>query len=496
MASTGAEMTALSGAVQRRAAARPRYWPGFTVGERKLLLLLVDLVLLNVSLLAAVWLWNGFVPSAPALLAQAKWFLTLSVMWVAFAQLFDLYNLARAGSVSAIASSTGLAAGLTGFTYLATPWLTPPVLYRSYAFAFLVSCVLLLLGWRVTYALALYQPTFRRRVLVLGTGPEAQELMADLDEAGSGRAANPFRGSGYQVLGLVDTTLAAEPVAASVGRVLGNFSQLVRLAHEQRADEIVVSLEPEGAANEAVYDVLLDCRELGLRVVPLAAVCEALTARLRVDYAERDLPALLSPADSPSARLYAVSKRLLDLALALPGLVPLALVTAGIALANALWAPGPLFYQQQRMGRGGRPFAVLKFRTMVANAEQATGAVWSGDGDPRITPVGRWLRKTRLDELPQLINVLRGEMSMVGPRPERPHFVGQLMHELPLYRARHAVKPGITGWAQVHYGYGNTVEDSRIKLEYDLYYVKHASLYLDILVLVHTARTVLTMQGQ
>ena len=121
---------------------------------------------------------------------------------------------------------------------------------------------------------------------------------------------------------------------------------------------------------------------------------------------------------------------------------------------------------------------------------------WSGDNDPRITPVGRWLRKTRLDELPQVINILRGEMSVVGPRPERPHFVGQLVHELPLYRARNAVKPGITGWAQIRYRYGSSVEDSRIKLEYDLYYVKHASLYLDLLIMLQTAPVMLRLQGK
>jgi lipopolysaccharide/colanic/teichoic acid biosynthesis glycosyltransferase len=133
---------------------------------------------------------------------------------------------------------------------------------------------------------------------------------------------------------------------------------------------------------------------------------------------------------------------------------------------------------------------------MIPHAEGVTGAVWCDEDDPRITPLGRWLRKTRLDELPQFINVLRGEMSIVGPRPERPHFVGQLAHALPIYRARHAVKPGMTGWAQVRYSYGNSVEDGRVKLEYDLYYVKHASFYLDLLILLQTVRVVLGFRGQ
>jgi lipopolysaccharide/colanic/teichoic acid biosynthesis glycosyltransferase len=195
--------------------------------------------------------------------------------------------------------------------------------------------------------------------------------------------------------------------------------------------------------------------------------------------------------------LYVAAKYCLDMALALVGLLFLGVVVLPlVAIANALTSPGPIFYRQERLGKGGRPFTLIKLRSMVRDAERCSGVVWCGKDDPRITPVGRFLRKTRLDELPQLLNVLRGEMSIVGPRPERPHFVGQLAHTFPLYRARHAVKPGITGWAQVHYEYGDSVEDARIKLEYDLYYVKHASLYLDLLTLLHTVRIVLGAKGQ
>src|SRR5512136_1227421 len=219
---------------------------------------------------------------------------------------------------------------------------------------------------------------------------------------------------------------------------------------------------------------------MGVQLSSYDAIYERLTARVPMSHAQYDTRMLLGLSDTPTARLYQAAKRLMDIAFALAGLAVMSLLAPVVALGNLLWSPGPLFYRQQRVGQGGRPFGMLKFRTMRRDAELETGAVWSQAGDPRVTALGRWLRRTRLDELPQVLNVLRGEMSLVGPRPERPHFVGQLMHELPLYRARHAVKPGITGWAQVHYGYGNSVEDSRIKLEYDLYYVKHASLYLDL----------------
>ena len=189
------------------------------------------------------------------------------------------------------------------------------------------------------------------------------------------------------------------------------------------------------------------------------------------------------------------AKRLFDVvgaagALALLG-PPMLLIAAAIRLSG----PGGALYRQRRITRGGREFTILKFRTMRAGAEDATGPVWASAGDPRVTRLGRLLRRTSLDELPQLINVLRGEMSIVGPRPERPQLVRQISEALPIYRVRHAVRPGITGWAQVNYSYGSSVEDARIKLEYDLYYLKHAGVVLDLLILLRTVPVMLRAEG-
>jgi exopolysaccharide biosynthesis polyprenyl glycosylphosphotransferase len=166
-----------------------------------------------------------------------------------------------------------------------------------------------------------------------------------------------------------------------------------------------------------------------------------------------------------------------------------------VALAIRLDSPGPIFFRQERVGEQGRPFTLLKFRTMVQDAELRTGPVWAADDDPRITRVGRWLRKTRLDEFPQIWNVFKGEMSFIGPRPERPHFVVQLQEKIPYYAERHSVKPGITGWAQVRCPYAATIEDSEEKLQYDLYYVKNMSSLLDIDILLSTIRVVLFGRG-
>ena len=467
-----------------------------TATERIYLLVLVDLILVNSSLVAAVTIWNRFPLSLPAMLANFKWFITLSILWATIGTILDVYSLVRSASITSIVLSVGLAALLSAGIYLAIPWLTPRVLARSYAIGFVLLTTLTLVAWRAFYTRALVQPAFRRRVLILGEGDSAHALMRALMQAGQAEGAHPFHGTGYLVVGLVADRPTRMPDRTGDIPLLGDARQLVRLARQKGVDEVVVALDDKRALSSEVYEALLDCRELGLQISTLDTIYEHLTGRLPVDYARRDLDLLLGPLDNPGSRLYTAVKRLVDIFLALLGLVVLAQVIPWVVLGNAIWSRGPIFFWQQRLGKGGKPFALLKFRTMIPDAEGTTGAVWCGEKDPRITPVGRWLRKTRLDELPQLINVLRGEMSIVGPRPERPHFVGQLSHALPLYRARHAVKPGITGWAQVRYRYGNSVEDGRVKLEYDLYYVNHAGFYLDLTILLQTVRVILGLRGQ
>jgi exopolysaccharide biosynthesis polyprenyl glycosylphosphotransferase len=194
-------------------------------------------------------------------------------------------------------------------------------------------------------------------------------------------------------------------------------------------------------------------------------------------------------------RLQLAVKRLLDLGLVLASLPILVLVLPVIALAIRLDSIGPIFYHQIRCGRAGRPFSIFKFRTMSINAELDGQPRWATQSDVRITRVGRILRKTRLDELPQLINVLRGEMSLIGPRPERPEFVEMLQQQIPFYRTRLMVKPGLTGWAQIHYDYGNSVEDALIKLQYDFYYLRYWSVWLDLYVAFRTFAVVLKLKG-
>jgi lipopolysaccharide/colanic/teichoic acid biosynthesis glycosyltransferase len=228
----------------------------------------------------------------------------------------------------------------------------------------------------------------------------------------------------------------------------------------------------------------------------MSSLYERMTGKVPVEHAGTNLHVVLPLSDAPMQRVFWAAKRLFDLLTSVLGLLVLGLALSWIALANAIWSPGPLLYWQTRVGKGGRTFTLVKLRTMVPNAEQDSGAVWSTEEDERVTAVGRFLRRSRLDELPQCWNILRGEMSLIGPRPERPEIVAHLVRQVPFYQARHAVRPGITGWAQVRYHYGSSVNDALVKLQYDLYYIKHQSVYLELSILVKTAAVILGLRGR
>jgi exopolysaccharide biosynthesis polyprenyl glycosylphosphotransferase len=261
------------------------------------------------------------------------------------------------------------------------------------------------------------------------------------------------------------------------------------LLRHQRIRHVVIASEPRGPVVEA----LLDCKLRGMPVSGAAAFHETCLGRIDLDaLTANDLLLAQDPTTGQSA---ARLQRLCDLAIGTAMLVLLLPLMALIALAVRIDSPGPALYRQPRVGRFGTTFTLLKFRSMVVDAEAGSGPLWARQQDPRITRIGRFIRATRIDELPQLANVIRGDMSLVGPRPERPHFVEQLTHAIPFYRQRAYVRPGLTGWAQVNFPYGASVEDAREKLAYDLYYLKNRTIMLDMIILISTVRVVLFRQG-
>jgi exopolysaccharide biosynthesis polyprenyl glycosylphosphotransferase len=380
--------------------------------------------------------------------------------------------------------------------YLMIPWLTPSLVNRSYGFLFAAFSFVLVVGWRVLYAQLFTQLPFQRRAIIMGTGPGALALVDAMRSDFAQKDANPFRGTGHIMLGFLTEQLSTTTKEIAGLPVLGHGDNLVRLTSELNVDEVILALPQDRPIRYELNEAILDCCELGVPVTTMSTIYERLTGRVPVEFVGWDVEAITGYEDKPLARFFSLVKRAIDIMVSIIGLLLLALFIPPIALVNRISSPGPIFYTQRRVGKGAKPFRVYKFRSMVPDAEGMEGAVWASEDDDRITPAGRWLRKLHLDELPQIYNVLRGEMSLIGPRPERPKFVGMLSREIPFYRARHCVRPGITGWAQIHQDYGGSAEEAKAKLEFDLYYIKKRSLSLDLVILLRTITKVVGLKGR
>ncbi len=324
-----------------------------------------------------------------------------------------------------------------------------------------------------------------RRVLIVGSGAEAQQVCADL------RSADQW--IGYEVVGFFPSAAdAASTRTSQDAPTFSSQSKLAELVRTHRVNEIIVAVR-EQRGGGVPMDQLLDCRIAGVPILDLAGFYERTKAEVPVDSLKASW--LVYGDGFVQGRAREITKRVFDIVSSATLLVlgaPLMVLTA---IMIRLDSRGPILYQQERVGLGGKTFQCIKFRSMRTDAEKDGVARWATKNDNRITRVGAFIRKTRIDELPQLFSVLRGEMSMVGPRPERPSFVAQLREQIPYYDLRHTVKPGLTGWAQVRFSYGASLDDARRKHQFDLYYVKNNSLLLDLQVLIETVSVVLFREG-
>jgi len=273
--------------------------------------------------------------------------------------------------------------------------------------------------------------------------------------------------------------------------VLGDLKILREIAQEHQVHRVVLGLDL-GPAPPELPPVLARIQRSRI-VEDVGTLYENVLGRVSLERIEAQQ--LLAHSGLEPERWKTTVQWLFSSAVAAAGLIVAAPAMAVVAILVRLTSEGPILFRQTRVGQHGATFTLYKFRSMYVDAEARTGAVWATENDPRVTPLGRWLRRLRLDEMPQLYNVLRGDMSMVGPRPERPEFVEMLVEKIPCYAQRHTVKPGVTGWAQVNYKYGNSIEDTATKLEYDLYYIKHMSLTLDLMIMFHTIKIMLLSRG-
>ena len=391
----------------------------------------------------------------------------------------NLYDFSSKTGFSAlilhIIQATGIACLVLAAFYYFLPQL---ILERGFFLVVLFLMFLVLVSWRLLYQYVCQQQLWNERILLVGDGRLAGMI---------GNEISNNMDSGYTV-----KAIFSNPGNTGLAEKLGveksdNYDGLCEYALNNGIRKIVVALEER--RGHSPVRALLHCKMQGLKILEGASFYEALSGKI---LAGSITPSWLVFSDGfRRNRIKIVAKRCFDILFSLSGIILSAPLQIIVAILIKTTSSGPVFFKQTRVGQMEKKFDVIKFRTMHDNAENESGAVWAEKNDVRITPVGRIFRKLRLDELPQFWNVLKGEMSFVGPRPERPVFVEQLKKVIPYYGERHTVKPGITGWAQVNYGYGASEDDALRKLEYDLFYIKHLSLVFDLYIVLKTIKTVL-----
>ncbi|HJQ23221.1 MAG TPA: TIGR03013 family XrtA/PEP-CTERM system glycosyltransferase [Blastocatellia bacterium] len=400
--------------------------------------------------------------------------------------LFDLYDLPATRSYRRVVKNMAMA--LAAATVLLTIlfYVAQPLSLGRGIFVLMMALVSgVIPGWRWLVAWSAGHPQFgvRERVLILGSGTQAVEVA---------RATLERRNAGFHIVGFADNTPELIGKSLINPSVIGLTDDIVDLVERYEVDRIVVAVEDR--RGKFPTGELLNLSLSGRVAVEEAAqYYERLTGKIASEMLRPSW--LIFSRNSRYSNVTNHARRVVNAGLAILGFVlslPLMIITA---IAVKLDSVGPIFYTQERVGKNGRTFRIIKFRSMRTDAEK-DGAVWATQSDPRVTRVGRIIRKLRLDELPQFINVIRGDMNFVGPRPERPVFVAQLEREIPYYSQRHLVKPGLTGWAQIKYSYGASVEDAMEKLRYDLYYIKNQNLLLDAAIVFETIKTVLFGRGR
>ena len=456
----------------------------FEVSERKILLRIFDVVfvLLSLYLVGIAFNFNYFNISE----TNFYWTIVLGIYLNFIGSVFEMYNLQVASNQYQVIKSIILTSSITVLLYLLTPLYTPVLpSNRLQILIFYIAIFLALFIWRMMYVSFFASNRFSKKVILICDKEQLKELVDGLENA------DPH----YRVLGFVNSDSANSITSDNLkikNIAIDNIKQFVK---KNSISEIVVASQKTDGITVNLYNQLIDLLENGYIIREYTQVYETLAQRIPMQYVSRDFYRYFPFSRSNQNHFYLIMVRIFEILFSVIGLSIGILLLPLILIGNLVGNRGKLFYSQERVGKNGQVFNIVKFRTMVKNAEKE-GAVFATTNDSRITPFGKFLRKSRMDELPQFINILKGDMAVIGPRPERPVFVQEIADVMPFYETRHVIKPGLTGWAQVNYSYGETIDDSLIKLQYDLYYIKHRSLFLDVNIIFKTLGTVLLYKGQ
>ncbi|MFT7073448.1 sugar transferase [Patiriisocius sp. Uisw_017] len=455
----------------------------FDISERKVLLRILDVasVLGILYLIGQVFDFDYFKINS----THWVWSIVLGLYLTIFATIFELYNLQKASKFEIVVQNVILTSSLTVLFYLLTPFYTPELPEnRLQIVYFYISINLSLFLWRYAYIVLISAPRFFKRVLLVANQSEAPDIIESLQKSDPN----------YKVIAFINTETSITPFTLEGVKIV-DPDHAFREVKELVISEIVIGTPPSSGITVTLYNKLIHFLENGVSIREYTQVYEEITHRVPVQHVDKDFYRYFPFSRSNQNKLYLFFHRVLDVFFSIVGLTFGAFISPIIIIGNLLANKGAMFYTQTRVGKNGKHFKIYKLRSMVKDAEKH-GAQFAAVKDARVTKFGRFLRKSRFDEIPQFINVIKGDMSVIGPRPERPVFVENLSEAIPFYEVRHIVKPGVTGWAQVNAKYGMTQEDALQKLQYDLYYIKHRSFFLDISIVIKTLTTIIFFRGQ
>ena len=451
------------------------------ISRQKLLLFFIDVLLIILSVNLAYFIRAK--KSVISYLGFNKGLLTITLILAIYLlsfYIFDFYTIRGKFTYTRFLANIAGALVSVALISMGLFYAFPFVIGRGVFLISLILAGILIHAWRLFYFVFFRHALPKKEILIIGTGQSAEDIHAFIKK-------NPE----YKVTGFIGRGLKTKK--SSDKKVLGNFHSLEKIINDHKIDDIIVTIE--AFQYKELNKILIDGKMKGINIWDIPAFYEQFYYKLPVQHIKESWFLSANGFDKLSSNVYKRLKRTLDLLISVVILIitfPFAVI---IALAIKLDSKGPIFFLQDRMGENQKIFNLLKFRTMVSDAEKDEPK-WAKENDPRATRIGKIIRKTRLDELPQLINIIKGEMSLIGPRPEREFFVKKLMQKIPFYSLRFSIKPGLTGWAQITYKYGDSVNDALEKLQYELYYVKNMSLALDLRILLKTIRIVLFGMGR
>ena len=457
--------------------------------EQRFIIIFGDLLSACLALLIALYIWasgdSWYHFSVEFLKYRAPaWFYLLPLIWLVL--MVDTYDTQKSVNMRQTLRGIGLVFLISAVAYLIIYFAVEPnSLPRLGVAIFIIAATLLTLLWRLIYVKTFASVSKQQRVLIIGAGKAGTALVGVISELDP----PPFK-----LIGLIDDDPAKLGASIHGTPILGNHESMAEIIANQGITDLILAISNE--MNQGMFQGILTAQEEGINLSTMTETYEELSGRVPIELLESDWVVRAFLDRTPTSGFYRISKRLLDLVLGLFGFVLLVVLFPLLAVVILIDSGRPIIFTQERLGRGGKSYTILKFRTMKSKVDMEKEALVTTVNDPRITRIGKLLRKSHLDELPQIINVLRGEMSWVGPRSERVELVRVFQREIPFYRARLLVKPGITGWAQIHQAYAETIEETATKLQYDLYYIEHATIWMDLIILLRTVGSVLGFKGR